>query len=706
MKNHTLQPHSEAFLIGRDEALPSYGGNLTPIVLAGERVSRNHAQVRRLPDGTWTVMDMNSTNGTFLIGRAGKLQPQVAVPLPRDAPSRLFLGGFMVVLEPLGGPNRTPVCYEVDLKDTALLEVRGLTVDKPAGDGGTKRILENVSFTAFPQRVMAIMGGSGTGKSTLLKAINGYEPPTQGSVLLNEKDLYASLDIRQAIGYLPQEDIFHEQLSILEILEATARIRMPALGAAERAQRIEKALKAVDLADPAKDGRLAKVLSGGQRKRLGIAMELLSEPKVLFLDEPTSGLSSEDSYGLLCTLRVLSRQLGTCVLMVIHQPSVEVFKQIDDLVVLKKDKTTPAEMIYAGPAYPDSIQYFQEGVQAATLVERYAGNLSPDVVLLATEGEPEKGSKGWNLQAWRQRWKDSGYEDLHLPVPTTIEARKLPTLRPFGVGQFLVLLGRTLRLKIRDRKTLLVVFLQPLVIGIALAVALGRFQPEQQRVWNHHFFMIFSALWCGAANPPNEIVGEWKIFFRERMVNLKIPSYYLSKVITFLAFSLCQATILGTILSPAWHLQIPLVQTIGILWATAAAGNLLGLLISILASSSEFAVSMVPLPLIIMLLYSGGPLRRLPDMSAVPAALTTVMPSRWSFESLVTLEADAHGETATGWHHDWFDIKAGSSSGQPREDTQRGVDLSTAISALLLWNLVVMILSIGVLKFKADRRKG
>ena len=706
MRTLPLASLTEGFLLGREEGPPEAAGRLTRVVLAGDRISRSHAELRRLPGGAWTVTDLDSTNGTFLVGRPGKLTPRVALPLPPGAPSRLFLGGFLVVLDPSGGKDGAPLLHLADLKDTALLEVRGVTVDKPSGAGRTRRILQNVSFTAFPQRVLAIMGGSGTGKSTLLKAINGYEPPAQGSVLLNEKDLHASLELRQAIGYLPQEDIFHEHLSIREILACTARLRTPGLPAQERERRITRAIEAVALQSAAEDGRLARVLSGGQRKRLGIAMELLSEPKVLFLDEPTSGLSSEDSYDLLCTLRRIARELGTCVLMVIHQPSVDVFKQIDDLVVLKKDPDTPAELIYAGPAYPDSIRYFQQGVSPAALAERYGDNLSPDVILLATEGAPDKGSLGMTLAQWRTAWQASGFEALHLPVPTTIEARELPALRPFGFGQFRVLLTRTARLKLRDRRTLALVFLQPLVIGLALKFALGHFDPTPERQpWNHHFFMMFSALWCGASNPPNEIVGEWKIFYRERMVNLKIPSYYCSKLVTFLGLSLCQCAILAVVLGYGCGLSIPMLPLIGVLWLTAAAGNILGLLISCLAPTADFAVSMVPVPLIFMLLFSGGPIKRLPDMETPALIISAAMPSRWSFEALVAMEGNAQGELGRSWHHDQFDLRdRRQDRQQPREDTARGVPLPLALGCLAFWNLILLTLSALALQRKADSK--
>ena len=704
MEAYLLKLNTQQFLVGRDENIPGYSPLPTPIVINGERISRAHLQLTCDSTGRWEAMDLGSTNGTYLIGRTGKLTPHIAVMLGEGNDFRFFLGGRLLTLSPKGGEGGRPIVHVVDLKETALLEVKGVSVDRPAGKGKFKRIIQNISFTAFPQRVMAIMGGSGTGKSTLLKAINGYEPPSVGSIQINETNLYSSVDIRQSIGYLPQEDIFHEGLSIREVLEITSCLRNPALSQEEQQQRVNQAIQDVALESAATDGRLSAVLSGGQKKRLGIAMELLSKPRVLFLDEPTSGLSSEDSYDLLCTLRKIARAHGTCIIMVIHQPSIDVFKQIDDLVVLKKDPDTPAEVVYAGPAYPDSIRYFQRGIQQATLEERYGANLSPDVILLATEGSREKGSLGWDLHRWRAAWAESGYEALHQPVPTTIENKELPPLRPFGFGQFVLLLGRSLKLKMRDRRTMLLVFLQPLIIGIALAVALGSFDANSDRqLWNHHFFMMFSALWCGASNPPNEIVGEWKIFFRERMVNLKVPSYYFSKLFTFVGLSFIQATLLGLTLGLGWGLQIPLPHLVGVLWLTAVAGNVLGLLISTLASTSEFAVSLVPVPLVFMLLFAGGPLKRLPDMKPGALFITYLMPSRWSFEALVQMEAEANGDGGQKWHRDHFDIKYLNRNDQVKEDTQRGVALIEALRNLGLWILAGIALSVLALKRRADR---
>ena len=675
MTTLALLPTCTRIQIGREPAVNA-GETEASIRLSGDRVSRQHLDLWQA-NGIWYAADLGTTNGTFLVGQCQRLPEKSPIPLPADRESRFFLGGYLLVFHP-----DTLRISTLELGTSALLEVRGVTVEKP-GETGPKRILQDVGFTAFPGRVTAIMGGSGTGKSTLLKAINGYETPTHGAVRLNEKDLYATPELRRDIGYLPQEDVFHEDLSIREVLDFTLRLRIPELELAGREARITSAIAAVALQETAADGRHARVLSGGQRKRLGIAMELLAEPKVLFLDEPTSGLSSEDAYDLLATLRDIAETQGTCILLVIHQPSMDAYCLLHDLVVLKRDPGTPATVVYAGPAFPDAVAYFQAGLQSGTLAAKYGGHPDPGVILLATEGSKAKGSLGWNVAAWSAQWARSGYGTLQMAVPTSMTPQVLLPLRPFGFGQYVVLLTRDLRLKLRDKRTLALVFLQPILIALALAVALGRFNVLLDTLhFNHLFFMMFSALWCGASNPPTEIVGERKILNRERKVNLKLPSYAFAKLTTFGLLSAIQVLLLVGILVPAWGLEANPLGLFGLLLLVTLCGNALGLLLSAWAATAEFAVSLVPIPLVVMLLFAGGPIRRLPTMNRPIATLTTLMPSRWGFEGMVHLEATGHGGTASHWHGAFFDLPG---DGVSIPNGGQGASLLACLLALLAW---------------------
>jgi hypothetical protein len=259
----------------------------------------------------------------------------------------------------------------------------------------------------------------------------------------------------------------------------------------------------------------------------------------------------------------------------------------------------------------------------------------------------------------------------------------LPPLRPFGLGQFGVLLARDLRLKVRDTRTLALVFLQPILIAVALAVALGRFDAARDALhFNHLFFLMFSALWCGASNPPTEIVGERKILNRERKVNLKLPSYAFAKLTTFGLLSAIQVVLLVAILVPAWGLEASPVSLFALLLLVTLCGNALGLLLSATAATAEFAVSLVPIPLVVMLLFAGGPIRRLPSMAQPIAALTMVMPSRWGFEAMVHLEAKGRGAMASPWHSAFFDV---AGPDDRAGDTGRGAALGACLLALLAW---------------------
>lgn len=224
------------------------------------------------------------------------------------------------------------------------------------------------------------MGPSGAGKTTLISALNGYTPPTLGQVLFNDRDLYANYgQFQGVIGYVPQDDIMHGDLTVARALYYTARLRLPPDSSdAEIAERIKvvieqlglKGTENVLIGSPQKRG-----ISGGQRKRVNLAMELLTDPAVLFLDEPTSGLSSEDTLTVMRLLRTLADE-GKTILLTIHQPSLEAYRQLDNLVVVAKDPgtTDPGRLTYYGPAYPQAVQFFNPQHEEGAV-------LSPDEVL-------------------------------------------------------------------------------------------------------------------------------------------------------------------------------------------------------------------------------------------------------------------------------------------------------------------------------------
>ena len=235
------------------------------------------------------------------------------------------------------------------------IEAAGIVVNAPDGT----RLLDPISLTIYPSELVALMGPAGSGKTTLLKALNGYTPPASGKVLFNGSNLYQFYDLfRQQMGYVPQDDIVHPQLTVREALYFSTKLRTD-LSDEEIEKRIDKVLDDLGMRDK-KNSLIGsperKVLSGGQRKRVNIAMELITDTPVLFLDEPTSGLSSYDAEGVVDLLKRLARS-GKTIITTIHQPSISIFRKFDDLIMISRDPGRPGALAYFGPAYPDSIVF-------------------------------------------------------------------------------------------------------------------------------------------------------------------------------------------------------------------------------------------------------------------------------------------------------------------------------------------------------------
>ena len=332
-------------------------------------VSWHHARIQRTPQGV-EVEDLGSLNGTFVDGV--RLTRKVRL-LPGQ---EVGVGGARFQLLESGALQRRN--YEGNVSIQAV----GVTVNAPGG----ARLLDPVSLTVYPSELVALMGPAGAGKTTFLKALNGYTPPAQGKVLFNGADLYRSYDLfRQQMGYVPQDDIVHSELTVREALYFSARLRTD-LTDGEIDARIDAILDGLGILDKKLSligSPERKVLSGGQRKRVNIALELISDTPVLFLDEPTSGLSSYDAAGVIEMLKQLSRA-GKTIVATIHQPSIDVFRKFDNLIMISRDSGGCGSLVFFGPAYPDSIRFFHDSKPPAGATRPSAvsdTDLSPEMLL-------------------------------------------------------------------------------------------------------------------------------------------------------------------------------------------------------------------------------------------------------------------------------------------------------------------------------------
>jgi energy-coupling factor transporter ATP-binding protein EcfA2 len=438
----------------------------------------------------------------------------------------------------------------------------------------------------------------------------------------------------------------HPDLTVSEALYYSARLRLPTdYSDAEIRVRIGKVLASLGL-QGTEDTRIGNAerrgISGGQRKRVNVAMELLTDPPLLFLDEPTSGLSSEDALSLMRLLRQLADE-GKTVVLTIHQPSLDVYRLMDNLIVVGKDHSppTPGRLAYYGPAYPDAIAFFEPDSAPAA---------SPDAVL--------RGLATRSIREWTKQYADSPYHRRF--VQNRLERRSKhvrKTLRrrrsAGGASQYFTLVRRGLAVKLKDTWNTGVLLIQAPLIALLIGLVFGPKLSGEATLDNYAgfasatattmFLLGISALWFGSSNSAREIVAESAIYRRERMVGLGIPSYIASKITVLALLCLFQCGVLLIVVGWLGSLSASWMTLFSSLFMASLVGVSIGLAISALARTSEVAAGVLPLVILPMVILGGTllPLHELPRSPIPMRGLASVMPSRWAFESLLMPEASA-----------------------------------------------------------------
>lgn len=537
------------------------------VVLDSPGVSRYHARVRYEPGGAPHLEDAGSTNGTFINGEV------VRAPRAVSATDLIFVGGFLLRIDGRAISRH-------DLSSSRLIAA-GITKKF-----GRHTVISDVSFAVFPREFVGLMGPSGCGKSTLMDALNGLRPATDGTVFIDELNLYQNFDaVRRSIGYVPQRDVLHDSLTVERTLQYAARLRLPAHTTPEDITRVvDDTIRSVGLADH----RFTEFqqLSGGQQKRLSLAVELLTKPSFLFLDEPTSPLDPETSEQLMLLFRRLADE-GRIVVMVTHR--FERFEQMHQIALLTKG----GRLAYFGPP-TEALKYF--GCTEPAQIYRAMAQREPDDVAHAFRSSPQYREYVTARLAQSQ-------EALAISRAAGGGAR-LAARSPerAGLRQFRILAERYLEIKLRDRRNTVLLIAQAPAIAVILALIAGSTANDAKTL----FVAALVAIWFGANNAVREVVAEGPIYRRERLVNLKIPSYLLSKFAVLSGFAVVQCLLLVITLTALdrlrWVELVPLLVTLSL---TAFSGIGLGLLFSSIVNTTEKAMSVLPLILIPQLLLSG-----------------------------------------------------------------------------------------------------
>lgn len=535
-------------------------------------------------------------------------------------------------------------CYEHTDGEVQAVEFCGRNINFrfPHSDNG----MHNLSFTLHNGELLAIMGGSGTGKTTLLSLLNGSLKPQEGSITINGHDI-SEPKTKDLIGFVPQDDLLIEELTVYQNLWFTAKLCFEGMPDEAIDRRVMKTLKDLGL-DAAKDLKVGsainKYISGGQRKRLNIALELIREPAVLFLDEPTSGLSSSDTEKVINLLKEQTLK-GKLIVVNIHQPSSDVYKLFDRLWLLDKG----GYPVFDGNPI-DAITYFKEAANyadAETSACPMCGNVNPEIVLniidekvLNSNGEVSDERK-MKPQDWHELYL-KGRDEMPEPAVSTIPPSDQK--KPGVLKQFAIFLHRNIRTKITNVQYLLITLLQAPLLAVVCAMLTRYAPPEGYSVMDNknlvsYFFMaVIVATFTGMSGSAEEIIKDRALLKRESFLHLSYSSYIWSKIVYMAGVSLIQTLLFIVIGNTIMGLHGLFLTWWFILFVTALLANLTGLLLSqclnsVVAIYISIPMLLIPQILLCGLVVSFSDLTPKSTTGNVPL-IGDLIPSRWSYEAL------------------------------------------------------------------------
>jgi ABC transport system ATP-binding/permease protein len=544
--------------------------------------------------------------------------------------------------------------FNEELKTTKLSF--NATIDElkfPNGAIGLRHVL----IAEGPGKLIGIMGASGAGKTTLLNVMAGLVKPTKGEILINGFNTHTQKEkIHGVIGYVPQDDLLIEELTVYENLYYNAKLCFANLAEEQLHKRVMEVLENLGL-DQRKDLRvgnpLDKTISGGQRKRLNIALELIREPAILFLDEPTSGLSSRDSENVIDLLKELSLK-GKLIFVVIHQPSSDIYKMFDKMVIMD----TGGFPAYYGPPV-EAVTYFKKSTHQVDSNRgqcETCGNVNPEQIFNIIEakvvdeyGQPTNKRKitppQW-YDLYKERFKINRVEDVKEEPPHSL-------FLPSKLKQTIIFATRDTLSKLSNKQYMLINLLEAPLLAIILAFIIkyksapgGR---EYMFRFNENFpaFMLMSiivALFMGLTISAEEIIRDRKILKRESFLNLSWNSYLTSKIIILFTMSAIQTFLFvfigNLILEIEWSMLLPFWF---VLFAVSCMANVLGLNISSAFNSAVTVYVMIPLLLIPQMILSGllfpfDKLNNLISTKGKVPIIADMMASRWAYEAMAVYQ--------------------------------------------------------------------
>jgi ABC transport system ATP-binding/permease protein len=607
-------------------------------------------------DGQVTVLQVVSAN-MFLIRYLGH--------------SELYLNGQLLIQDKVyvfstGSSIRNPHIKPIYFSDVVAFffdALHGSKISFEANDvefrfNGGKIGLNKLSFSEESGRLVGIMGSSGAGKTTLLNLLNGSCKPSSGKILINGINIHTDKrKIEGVIGFVSQDDLLIEELTVFENLYYNAKLCFDNHSDQYIREIVNETLQNLglqDINDMKVGSPLNKKISGGQRKRLNIALELIREPGILFLDEPTSGLSSRDSETIMDLLKELSFK-GKLVFVVIHQPSSDIFKMFDKLLILDSG----GYLIYDGDPI-DSIIYFKSKMHHANWNEsecHVCGNVNPEQIFNIVESRvlDEYGKLTYTRKVAPKEWSQHYNNVILAQAQKTNHTFEIPQIQfkiPNLLKQFLIFAKRDVLSKISNTQYLIVNFLEAPLLAFILSYLIKYFNVTSQDNYTlnsnsnlpvYIFMSVIVAIFIGLSVSAEEIIKDRKILKREAFLNLSWLSYLLSKVGILFIISAIQGLTFVLIGNSVIQIKGMYFQYWLVLFSAWAASNVMGLVISDSFKTVVTIYILIPFLVIPQIILSGVIVKfdKLNPMLSKPHRIPIYgefITARWAYEALAVYQ--------------------------------------------------------------------
>ena len=581
----------------------------------------------------------------------------------------LYLNGHSIMLNrtymlPKGSAIRSPRIGSIYYSDIVSKFINAMNAEKVVFTAkdvefrfkGSKNGLHNFNFCEQGGELIGIMGGSGVGKSTLLNVLNGNLQPQSGEILINGYNIYTEKEkLNGVIGFVPQDDLLIEELTVYQNLYYSAKLCFSEYTEEQINEAVNKVLEDLDLkatADLVVGNPLNKTISGGQRKRLNIALELIREPLVMFVDEPTSGLSSMDSEMVMDLLKEQTLK-GKLVIVNIHQPSSVIFKMFDKLLIMDKG----GYLVYYGNPV-DSVVYFKTMSNHVNATESecyHCGNINPEQVLQILESKvvDEYGRTTHKRKTTPEEWAKMYEEHSKSKIKFDTEKQDLPKNNfsiPGMFKQFRIFCERNILSKLANRQYMLINFLEAPVLALILAYFTKYIAGEgdnpnifvfsaNENLPIYLFMGVVVSIFIGLTVSAEEIIRDRQLLKRESFLNLSHVSYLNSKIAVLFVISAIQTLSFVLIGNTIMEIHGMTLAHWLILFTASCVSNMIGLNISAALDSVVTIYILIPFLIVPQLLFSGtmvkfDKLNKTISSYEVVPPIGDLMPSRWAYEAM------------------------------------------------------------------------